>query len=842
MPLILFRRGLLVTKRTLSNCSSDCTMKSFARFVSAICGLWVLFFLLFGGTTRGKDLYGRLANQWMGDNKKAGIPVIALTIPILMAGSVASLFNIQTTTPVRRRNGVLHIQPLARIIHCGSRRLTTSRNMDWLAFWIIACPLILYVSAGIGRNLTGTNADTSYQIMKIGNCFGKMALLAMAIILVPITTHNPLLALWGIPPIDAVRLHVWCGRIIVIGSLLHGVFHMIRWTYYQKESFWNMFLPPTQCWLAGNSVYEPTCRFADSECTCYHHFRNFTGVLAVVGMLVMFLSSLHSIRRLSYAVFITIHRMAAPIVIVATAMHYDKAILYMASSLLFYLALMLPTWVEQHYQSTSCRLQPTTKAIQVVDVTQISCVQGRDCVSITIAATDRALHQFRPGMYVHVMVPTISKWVSHPFTINKVLKESSTDHEPMFQLRIIFREVGPFTKAWARQLSSSDLSRTPMVSIRGFSPGTDLLSHVAQHDVVVLIAAGIGITPYLSLLGDMLLNQTEQPQKLVLHWICRDISLVKYINHEYFEPYFNVRQTKNDGVCIMEVNIHDTSGLSENSIGYCPDDHDDDDDDKKNNNNNNNNNSQPREYLETNPGKVPATTKFAQAPQITGSGGDTSFTPSRFSVGSRTQITGNVCNFLGFSLIAWLGLVMIWYLYQYEITDDRKTVQGRAYAPFVVLLLGLILALFVNVLTPFAERLDPLSTTAGARREEGHVWNQVPQSEEEIEHQGDSNTQLVVPPSDMIEILVRETGKSKNKEREAPPLETRQDEALSMKMHKGRPAVSELLKVVDDAWSPGVFCCAPPELVNEIRKAAKSPWIGICATPRFTIYQESFRI
>ena len=70
---------------------------SLAKIIVILCLIWALCFPLMGGSSYGKSLYSDWAKHSFLHDKKAGVPILMLTIPILIAGSVATLFATATT-------------------------------------------------------------------------------------------------------------------------------------------------------------------------------------------------------------------------------------------------------------------------------------------------------------------------------------------------------------------------------------------------------------------------------------------------------------------------------------------------------------------------------------------------------------------------------------------------------------------------------------------------------------------------------------------------------------------------------------------------------------------------
>lgn len=753
------------------------------KVISVVCFIWMLSFPLLGGGSKGKEWFGNMAAIWIGD-KKGGVPMLMIAMPLLLMSSMAAVLAIRSNDS--NSYNYCYYDRLPRIFH----RLYYNKNKRGDVHWnqvgliFIFIPLVVYLFSNMYRHLQGHKDYTySKKVMEVANSFGMMAVVSTSFLLVPVSKQGPLLQLFGIDQIQVTCLHIWCGRIFVIGSILHGGLHMYRWDF-NGESIWNLIFPPAPCWtMDGNSNFEPTCVHSHTDCTCYHHFRNFTGVVAVWGMIVLLCFSLHLIRRHFYKLFYMSHIVAAPLVLIATVMHYNKAILYIAGSLLYYLACSVPGWIESSSRSSLCR--KSDQRIQIVSVQNLEgAAMGRPCVSVTIAASEVALQRYQPGMYVYVSVPEIS-CVSHPVTINTVPNQPK-------QLRIIFREIGPWTRALGKQILQS-----PMF-VSGFNGCPNRVAQVLQHDVSVIVAAGIGITPYLSLLSSQSLYGTGKTQ-ILLHWICRDAKLVDYVRKEYFEPLLLQQQASSNSndYCRIQIMVHRTGGDDMVAATMFTD--------------------EPQEEEEASDLE-----KAMSSEECSGSTAGVPFNPSRFSVGSRSR-RGNLCGALAFLSIAWVGLWIVWYYY--SNVQQAKQVSQRIYAPLAILLLSLLVAVLVNVVpNRLVGELDPIVT----RRHHGNWWDRVNENDDSDEEDSSpiemaslgDNPQLAQDDGGVVGVC----------------------QSVTIIDKQGRPTIADLLEGAWDARSPGLFCCAPPQLVRDLHNAAEEHCFGGCVQAKIAVYNESFQI
>ena len=749
-------------------------MIAFAKAVTTCSFVWILSFLLFGGSQKGKEWYINLAERSINDDHSGGVPMLMLAVPILVCSTVCAIclraYRGQHDFGVRCRWNLPRNLPTwaHRLYH----RCAVGEGgfaFDIYALVFILLPCIVYVLSSIRRHLEGNDGSAIEISRHVGNSFGMMSMVALTVFLVPVAKQGPILKIFGWSPARAVRLHIWCGRVIVIGSLLHGIFHALRWSML-GEKFWSVALPPRQCWTTdSHSSFEPVCNNDTTECSCYDHFRNLTGILAAGFLLIIGLTSLHSVRRRFYCLFYTCHILAAPIVIIAIVMHYNQAILYIAPSFIYYTASSLPAMI----QNRRAKGTPIDSVERIAGSIKTNGIEGHPCIALTFEASDVAIEGYKPGMYVKLSVPEVST-VSHPFTVNKVPGRDN-------RIRIIFQEVGSFTSQLVAKLTAGN--STPEMVLDGYHGSTDRLEQFLSHDVVVIVAGGIGITPYLSLLTELItvLSEEERPspliksfltRKIVIHWACRNPNLIDYVSQEYFQPIMDSMPYVSG--LLVHIHIHQTgrshpvstySGLPLATIGT----------------------EMVRKQSEA---STEACNKANEAASP--------FTPfENVSGQKRSGDSGFAHSILIFAIITWLGLVVTWILY--SSVQQENQIWQRLLAPFAIVALAVIVTLVFNMKLASYVSLSFCSSSDVVKDEK---------------NAGKTNTHYSHhESSDSLDTVetISSTGDSQDLEMGKVILE---------KTH-GRPIAQEILRDLDAALSPGVFSCGPCGLTQEVRMACE---------------------
>eukprot|EP00536_Pseudo-nitzschia_multiseries_P011497 jgi/Psemu1/206009/e_gw1.394.28.1 len=811
------------------------------KAVVIFCLIWFISFPLFGGGARGKDLFATWASNSFLQDKKAGVPVLMLTIPILIAGSAASFFS---TFIGRNHYRSKRPRNFCASGYCGPiirQRLRLEDQHSVLIALIIFLPCLVYILSSMVRKLRlDMSIDTA--LSKSGNIFGMLAVFVCSWLLIPVSRKGPIGMLFAWDSIQVVNYHMWGGRIIIMASVIHGVEHTIRYALQGKDVWKAFFFPPIGCWKNPQTYKPETCDKAEESedgCSCYDHFLPITGLAALAGLLLIGMSSRYKIRRSSFATFAMLHYTLAPLTFLAICVHYNKAILYASGSLLYYLASNFPSWIESFLsRRQTCGLESNVRILTAEklrsygDSNKNSLLQ-RPCIALTIEASETAVQKCLPGAFVYLLLPDVSK-VSHPFTVNQVSGETK-------QIRIIFRATGPFTRALEKALfSQSSVATTttaplmtekcddetkseeknqnsnlcteyhsslslPRVYLDGYYGSGALLRQISTHDNCVLVAAGIGITPYLSLFselkfprgngisdglmfGEDQLDMSQQPKHIILHWICRDRSLIEYCRKEYMDFSNDQRrgQKEHQGEnCAIKIIIHQTGKESVAEDGFTgatsSADH-----------------SQSNLIHAWHDGGVP-------------------FELSKFSVAD--GIFGNLKTLLIFSILSWGGLWCLWRLFNMQEKDQYV---NRTYTLVGVIFYELAVAILAN----FASYLS----TRGAQ---SHAWSAVDLNGEENYYSDQSEVELSTLDSDY------------SSPPESVPVHLVEDptrlQTTTLEMLHGRPNVENILEDLGNGTNPALFCCVPGSLEKHLIEGVNRKYrVGGIMTNQIAVYQESF--
>ncbi|XP_065673160.1 cytochrome b-245 heavy chain isoform X1 [Hydra vulgaris] len=169
------------------------------------------------------------------------------------------------------------------------------------------------------------------------------------------------------------------------------------------------------------------------------------------------------------------------------------------------------------------------------------------------------------GQYIFLHCPSISPLEWHPFTL------TSCPEEDFFSVHI--RQAGDWTEALAKYCDGNsnqktvDTSKIPSLAVDG--PFGTASTDVFYHENLMCIGAGIGITPFASILKSIWYRHhrgdtTLKIKKVYFYWICPDTNA--------FEWFSDLLQSLEDQMTekglldFLEYNIYLTQGWGKGDV------------------------------------------------------------------------------------------------------------------------------------------------------------------------------------------------------------------------------------------------------------------------------------
>ena len=252
-----------------------------------------------------------------------------------------------------------------------------------------------------------------------------------------------------------------------------------------------------------------------------------TGIIMVLCMLVAYPTARETNRRSNFNRFWYLHHLLV-VMLVMMAVHGTGNLLQPFQSIYWMCGPLALYILPRLYREFDCR-RVQVKGLKMVH---------EDAFGLQLEKPQGWDKSLRAGMYAFINIPAISRFEWHPFTLASA---PSQEH-----IAFYIKCGGDWTKKAKQVLKeceaeASDLRAShrgvvdcPVVRVEG--PIGASSQGFSDHEVVVLIGAGIGITPMISVIRELLTNPGKM-QRAFFYWTCRDISAFDWFESLMEEIY-----------------------------------------------------------------------------------------------------------------------------------------------------------------------------------------------------------------------------------------------------------------------------------------------------------------
>ncbi|ESQ43630.1 hypothetical protein EUTSA_v10012790mg [Eutrema salsugineum] len=335
------------------------------------------------------------------------------------------------------------------------------------------------------------------KYFRVATRFGLLAEACLSLLLFPVLRGLSMFRLLNIQFAASVRYHVWLGNGLIFFSLVHGGSTLFIWTitHHIEEEIWK--------WQRTGRIYV-------------------AGVISLVTGLLMWVTSLPQIRRKKFEVFYYTHHLYILFLV---------SFLFHAGDRHFY-------WI-----LPGVFLFGLDKTLRIVQSQSESCVLSArlfSCKAIELVLPKHLRLNYVPSSFIFVNIPLISQFQWHPFSITS---SSSVDKHT---LSVMMKCEGRWTDSVYKiveEAANSDKNINNM-TIRVEGPYGPASAYFLRYDTLFLVAGGIGITPFLSILQELACeNRLKSPKRVQLVFAVRtfqDINMLIPISSMLFTPIHNL--------------------------------------------------------------------------------------------------------------------------------------------------------------------------------------------------------------------------------------------------------------------------------------------------------------
>ncbi|EMS62322.1 Superoxide-generating NADPH oxidase heavy chain subunit C [Triticum urartu] len=308
----------------------------------------------------------------------------------------------------------------------------------------------------------------------------------------PPTTRrgSVLLRLIDIPFEHATRYHVWLGHLTMALFTLHGLCYVISWS------------------LLGRLI-EELIQWKEVG------IANLAGVISLAAGLLMWVTSLHPVRKRFFELFFYTHQLYV-VFVVFLVLHVGDFVFSISAGavFLFMLDRFLRFW------------QSRTK----VDIVSAAC---RPCGTVELVFSKPPSLRYNALSFIFVQVRELSFLQWHPFSV------SSSPMDGRYHMSILIKVLGTWTDTLKRIItdvqeqktrsdSDSDQSQTGRITASIEGPYGHESPYHLMYENLILVAGGIGISPFLAILSDII-HRVEQgmpcaPKNVLVLWSVKKTS------------------------------------------------------------------------------------------------------------------------------------------------------------------------------------------------------------------------------------------------------------------------------------------------------------------------------
>ncbi|GJS16017.1 ferric reduction oxidase 7, chloroplastic-like protein [Tanacetum coccineum] len=312
--------------------------------------------------------------------------------------------------------------------------------------------------------------------------FGSIGLICIAFMFLPVARGSILLRLINIPFEHATRYHIWLGHLTLTLFTLHGGCYVYSW-YLE-----NRVLTQLINWK-NNSI------------------ANLPGVISLSAGLLMWVTSLPPVRRLNFELFFYTHQLYV-VFIVFLAMHVgDRMFSVIAAGLFLY---MLDRFL-RFFQSR-----------KTVDILSAKCLPS-GTVELILAKPEGLRYNALSWVFLQVRELSWLQW--HPFSV------SSSPLDGKYHVAVLIKVLGNWTKKLQGHILSVEDGQSDQDGL--VQPNLKLNASVEgpyghespyhlMYENLILVAGGIGISPFLAVLTDIVNRIKDSkpcmPRNVLIIW------------------------------------------------------------------------------------------------------------------------------------------------------------------------------------------------------------------------------------------------------------------------------------------------------------------------------------
>mmetsp|Transcript_25163 Transcript_25163/g.37013 ORF Transcript_25163/g.37013 Transcript_25163/m.37013 type:complete len:736 (-) Transcript_25163:289-2496(-) len=414
-------------------------------------------------------------------------------------------------------------------------------KVGWKNWGVAIVWLTLYICANIGFFTWKAvkYANTPEAIQVFGNCiifargFAQVLNFNAFVILLPICRHFMTMLRFTkfrfLFPFDTLlEIHMLVGTMIGLFSLGHVSAHICDYTRFVNAQEEDLFA------LLGDKL-GPIPNTQDGRLSLLMSQRaSITGIIMVVCLIAAY--SPIPFRRKNFNTFWYLHHLLF-VFLIALCIHGTGNILEPFQSVYWVMVPLVLYLIPRFYRESNC------KSAKVLDMTY----KHGEVIALRLEKPASWKNHFRSGMYAFINVPEVSRTQWHPFSLTsspfddfiefnfKVVGDWTKQVDEIFEkvankgnegtdsitssLKWSCRSLEEYNSRSRDEEGGAKLIDYPIVKVEG--PMGASSQGFRDYPVVVLVGAGIGVTPMISVLRGLMADPGKM-RRTLFYWTVRD--------------------------------------------------------------------------------------------------------------------------------------------------------------------------------------------------------------------------------------------------------------------------------------------------------------------------------
>ncbi|KAG2380308.1 Ferric reduction oxidase [Vigna angularis] len=312
--------------------------------------------------------------------------------------------------------------------------------------------LLMFIALLVWTFATSLSNRWEEKLDGAGLMFGVVGNICLVFMFFPVARGSSVLPLLGLTSESCIKYHIWLGHIAMLLFTAHGLSFIIHWAIIHHLSAMLEWKKNDISIVAGE--------------------------ISLLAGLLLWIATIPRIRRTYFELFYYAHHLYI-LFVVFFIFHVGIS----------FALIMLPGFylfmVDRYLRFLQSRRQVRLVSARVLP-----------CEAVELNFSKGHELTYNPTSVMFINVPNISKLQWHPFTV------TSNNNLEADKLSVVIKSEGPWTNKLYQLLSTPSTIDHVSVSVEGpYGPAS---TNYLRHDTLVMVSGGSGITPFISIIRELI--------------------------------------------------------------------------------------------------------------------------------------------------------------------------------------------------------------------------------------------------------------------------------------------------------------------------------------------------